>query len=322
MAELDVKPEVEYVTLHGHRRAFVRKGSGPVLLLLHGLACDHTSWDPIIDRLAQDFTVIAPDFLGHGQSDKPRADYSIGGYANGMRDLLTVLGIDRVTVIGHSFGGGVAMQFAYQFPERTERLVLISSGGLGPEVTYAIRAITLPGFHQFVSLLNLPGIRNVTRALLTGLADSGISALQDLDEVAEILESWRDTNTRRAIQHVVRNCIDLRGQVITMRDRAYLTSAMPMALVWGADDPVVPVAHAAVAADLAPDARIEVFEDAGHFPHKVHPERFIDFLTEFIRETEPAVYRRANLRRLLLTGGTSVVEAKKRELVVIPGAVG
>src|SRR3954447_6463735 len=111
--------EVQYVTLHGHRRAFVRAGSGPVLLLLHGLACDHTTWNRVIRQLARDYTVIAPDLLGHGRSAKPRADYSLGGYANGMRDLLTLLGIDKATVVGHSFGGGVAMQFAYQCPERT-----------------------------------------------------------------------------------------------------------------------------------------------------------------------------------------------------------
>ena len=136
---------VQYVTIHGHRRAFVKLGSGPALLLLHGLGCDHRTWLPVIDALSRHYTVIAPDLLGHGVSDKPRADYSVGGFANGMRDLLTVLGIDKVTVVGHSFGGGVAMQFAYQFPERTERLVLVGSGGLGPEVSAAIRAITTTG---------------------------------------------------------------------------------------------------------------------------------------------------------------------------------
>ena len=110
--------------------------------------------------LARRYTVIAPDLLGHGQSDKPRADYSVGGYANGMRDLLTVLGIDKVTVVGHSFGGGVAMQFAYQFPERTERLMLVGSGGLGPEVHPAD-----PGDHHARLplpswALTLPGVRH------------------------------------------------------------------------------------------------------------------------------------------------------------------
>jgi len=323
VTQIDALPAVEYLTVHGHRRAYVKVGSGPVLLLLHGLACDHTTWNPVINRLAQEFTVIAPDFLGHGESDKPRADYSIGGYANGMRDLLTILGIDKVTVVGHSFGGGVAMQFAYQFPERTERLVLVSAGGLGLEVSPAIRAILLPGFHQFAAALNLPGMRALTRSLLTGLADSGVPALRDLDEVADIVASWRDPKTRRALRHLIRSCIDLRGQVITMRDRAYLTAAMPMAIVWGADDQVVPVGHAEVVGELAPDARIEIFQDAGHFPHKDHPERFIEFLASFVRDTKPAVYRRSNVRRLLLTGGTrTTTEAKKRQLVVVPGATG
>ena len=158
-----VEHEVQYVTLHGHRRAYVKAGSGPALLLLHGLGCDHTTWEPVIDTLARRYTVIAPDLLGHGRSAKPRADYSLGGYANGMRDLITLLGIDKVTVVGHSFGGGVAMQFAYQFPERTERMILVGSGGLGPEVSPAIRAITAPGFHQVIGLLTLPGVRHSAR---------------------------------------------------------------------------------------------------------------------------------------------------------------
>ena len=193
--------------------------------------------------------MIAPDLLGHGQSDKPRADYSVGGYANGMRDLLTVLGIDKVTVIGHSFGGGVAMQFAYQFPERTERMLLVASGGLGPEVTPAIRAITTPGFHQVMALLTLPGRppRRQGRAA-RAVADLRGSTTRDLDEVAEIYDSFKDPNARHAIRHVVRAVVDWRGQIVTMADRAYLTEAMPMCVVWGRDDAVIPVRHASNAA--------------------------------------------------------------------------
>ena len=180
MGRAEPSYDVQHVTIHGHRRAFVRTGSGPVLLLLHGLGCDHTTWSRVIDSLAKRYTVIAPDLLGHGLSDKPRADYSVGGYANGMRDLLTVLGIDKVTVVGHSFGGGVAMQFAYQFPERTERLVLVASGGLGPEVSPALRAITTPGFHQVMGLLTLPGPRHVGAAALRRTARSGLPCTRDL----------------------------------------------------------------------------------------------------------------------------------------------
>ena len=166
-------PRLQHVVVHGHRRAFVKVGRGPALLLLHGLGCDHSTWEPVVESLSRSDTVIVPDLLGHGASDKPRADYSVGGYANGMRDLLTVLGVERATVVGHSFGGGVAMQFAYQYPERTERLVLVASGGLGPEVTPAIRAITAPGFHQLMGLLTLPGVRHVNGAILRTLAASG-----------------------------------------------------------------------------------------------------------------------------------------------------
>src|SRR4029079_8255221 len=151
---------VQHVTIHGYRRAYVKLGSGPALLLLHGLGCDHRTWLPVIDALSRRYTWIAPDLLGHGESDKPRADYSVGGFANGMRDLLTVLNIDKVTVVGQSLGGGVAMQFGYQFPERTERMVLVAPGGLGPEVTAVIRAVTLPGFNHLMGLLTLPGIRH------------------------------------------------------------------------------------------------------------------------------------------------------------------
>ena len=295
-------PPVQYVTLHGHRRAYVRAGSGPVVLLLHGLACDHTTWDPVIGSLARTHTVIAPDLLGHGESAKPRADYSVGGYANGMRDLLTVLGVDTATVVGHSFGGGVAMQFAYQFPERTERLVLVGSGGLGPEVTPAIRAITTPGFHQAMGVLSAPVLRHVTTATMRLLSRSGVRQLRDLDEVADIYDSFKDPSTRAAIRHVVRAVVDWRGQVVTMADRAYLTEAMPMCVVWGADDMVIPVSHADNARTLAPTARVEVIPDAGHFPHKDHPERFVRVLRDFVRTTGVSRHDRERWRELLAEG--------------------
>ncbi|SEC87421.1 Pimeloyl-ACP methyl ester carboxylesterase [Nocardioides exalbidus] len=296
------RPAVEHVTVHGHRRAFVRAGSGPAVLLLHGLACDHTTWEPVIASLARTHTVIAPDLLGHGESDKPRADYSVGGYANGMRDLLTVLGIDTVTVVGHSFGGGVAMQFAYQFPERTERLVLVSSGGLGPEVTPAIRAITTPGFQQVMGVLTTPVLRRPATAALRLLARSGVSQLRDLDEVASIYETFTDPQARAAIRTVVRSVVDWRGQVVTMADRAYLTEAMPMCVIWGADDVVIPVAHASNAGALAPTARVEVIPKAGHFPHKDHPQRFVKIVRDFIRTTEPSTYDAGRWRELLDQG--------------------
>ncbi|WP_101524815.1 alpha/beta fold hydrolase [Nocardioides houyundeii] len=294
--------EVSYVELHGHRRAYVMMGSGPALLLLHGLGCDHRTWLPVLESLATSYTVIAPDLLGHGASDKPRADYSLGGYANGMRDLLTVLGVEKVTVVGHSFGGGVAMQFAYQYPERTERIVLVASGGLGPEVTPVIRAITLPGFHQVMGALTLPGVRHASGTFLRLLSSTGLPRTRDLDEVAAVYESFADSRARTATRHVVRAVVDLKGQVVTMADRAYLTSQVPMCVVWGRDDHVIPVRHAANAGVLAPSARVEVLDDCGHFPHKDHPERFVQIVDDFMRTTPARPHSRSQWRRVLKAG--------------------
>ena len=142
--------------MHGYRRAFRIAGSGPVILLIHGIGDNSTTWETVQAKLAQRFTVIAVDLLGHGQSDKPRADYSVAAYANGMRDLLSVLDIERVTVVGHSLGGGVAMQFAYQFPHLVERLVLVGAGGVTKDVNIALRLASLPMGSEALALLRLP----------------------------------------------------------------------------------------------------------------------------------------------------------------------
>ena len=199
------------------------------------------------------------------------------------------------------------MQLAYQYPERIERMMLVASGGLGPEVSLGIRAVTTPGFHQVMALLTLPGIRHLGKAGLVALSRTHLKAARDFDEVAEIYDSFRDPTFRAAISHVVSAVVDWRGQIVTMADRAYLTDAMPMAVIWGSDDRVIPVRHASNAAAMAPLARVEVIPDAGHFPHKDHPQRFAKIVHEFIRSTEPATYSRARFRGLLKTGRTAPV---------------
>ncbi|WP_229053379.1 alpha/beta fold hydrolase [Aeromicrobium sp. Leaf350] len=302
-----VSTELQFVVVHGYRRAYRKVGSGPVLLLIHGMACDSTTWDRVIEPLAQHFTVIAPDLLGHGESDKPDGDYSIGGYANGMRDLLTVLGVDKVTIVGHSFGGGVAMQFAYQFPERTERVVLVSSGGLGREVSPLIRALTLPGAPLVMALATARAWRPFVAAGLRGLSATGLSSTRDLGEVARIYESFAEPRSRAAVRRLTSHVLDWRGQFVTMTDRTYLAQLMPVMVVWGRDDRVIPASHA-VNAEHHSLTDVRLLDDAGHFPHRDHPERFAAMVTEFVAENAPASYHRGRWRAMLRRGDQALLE--------------
>lgn len=283
-------PDVQFLTVHGHRRAFVRVGRGPALVLLHGIGCDHRTWLPVLRPLSRHFTVIAPDLLGHGQSDAPRADYSIGGYANGVRDLLALNGISKATVVGHSLGGGIAMQFAYQFPQSTERLVLVGSGGLGKTVNPVLRALTAPGGNAALKILGEPPLRLPAVAALRLLHATHAPGTIDLEGVAEVLDALGNRGRRKAFHHVLRAAVDPRGQVITMIDRAYLAESMPSLIIWGEQDTIIPVKHAYAAHALLPGSQLEIIPHGGHFPHEDDPEHFASALIDFILDTKPAKY--------------------------------
>jgi len=308
-AEQDDALGLQYIVVHGHRRAYRRTGSGPALLLLHGLGRDSSTWLPVMSRLAEHFTVIAPDLLGHGASDKPRADYTLGAFANGMRDLLTLLGFDKATVVGHSFGGGVAMQYAYQFPERTERIILVAPGGIGREVSFVIRALTVPGAGMALAVAGVTPARPLIRTSLNLLARTGIPHLRDLDEVARIYDHLCDGPSRRAVRHVTSSVVDWRGQVVSMTDRAYLTALMPMCVIWGGQDRVIPAGHSRIVRAYAPGAQVHVLDRSGHFPHKDHPDAFVDIVTAFVESTKPASYHRGRWRALMRRGDVANLSA-------------
>jgi pimeloyl-ACP methyl ester carboxylesterase len=317
---------VRYVDIHGHQRAYRLCGSGPALLLLHGIGDSSASWVPLLRPLAERFTVVAPDLLGHGESAKPRADYSVAAYANGMRDLLDVLGIDRATVVGHSLGGGVAAQLAYQHPTRVERLALVSSGGVAREVSPFLRFASTPAADVLLPLMRLPPARLATLAGIELLRRSGTDLGRDAEELGRVLDALPDVAARGAFSRTLRSVVDWRGQVVTMLDRSYLTEAMPVLLVWGEHDAVIPVAHGHLAHAAMPGSRLEVFEEAGHFPHHQDPDRFLADLLAFIDTTEPVHFERERWRQLLRAGrpsaATGRIEATARHLEVVPDPSG
>jgi pimeloyl-ACP methyl ester carboxylesterase len=301
----EVTPSLQFRTIHGYRRAYRIAGSGPVILLIHGIGDNSTTWEPVHAKLAQRFTVIAVDLLGHGQSDKPRADYSAAAYANGMRDLLAVLDIERVTVIGHSLGGGVAMQFAYQFPQLVERLVLVGAGGVTKDVNLVLRLASLPLGGEALALLRLPlvlpALQIAGRA--AGLLLGSTALGRDLPDVLRVLADLPEPTASSAFTRTLRAVVDRRGQMVTMLDRCYLMESIPVQIIWGTQDVVVPVSHARMAHAAMPGSRLEIFERSGHFPFHDDPDRFIEVVERFIDTSEPAEYDHAALRELLRNGG-------------------
>jgi pimeloyl-ACP methyl ester carboxylesterase len=318
-------PTLQFRTIHGYKRAYRIAGSGPAILLIHGIGDNSTTWNAIQAKLAQRFTVIAPDLLGHGRSDKPRADYSVAAYANGMRDLLSVLEIERVTVVGHSLGGGVGMQFAYQFPHLVERLILVGAGGVTKDVNVALRLASLPMGSEALALLRLPlvlpALQTAGKILGKALGTTGLG--NDLANVLRILDDLPEPTASSAFTRTLRAVVDWRGQIVTMLDRCYLTQAIPVLIVWGTRDVVVPVRHAWMAHSAMPGSRLEIFEGSGHFPFHDDPARFIDVVQRFIDSTEPAEYDQAALRELLRTGsGEQTVTGPADTRVAVLSAMG
>ena len=287
------------VTLHGHRVGLRLAGEGPVLVLVHGMASSSAAWTPAGSLLAARFTVVAPDLLGHGQTAEPAGDYSLGAHATLLRDLLLVLGHERTTLVGHSFGGGVAMQFAYQFPELCERLVLASSGGLGREVNLLLRALALPGAEHVLRLFCRASLNEAGRSVVQWARRVGFGPTPAAEEIGRGYASLLDPRGRTAFLRTLRAVIGFDGQRVSAHDRLPLASEVPTLIVWGARDRIIPVEHAHRAHAAIAGSRLAVFEDAGHFPQCEAPERFARTVADFIASTEPARLSQQQLRARL-----------------------
>lgn len=282
---------LEHLTLHGHRMAYRTAGSGPVLVLIHGITSDSSTWRRVMPYLAREFTVIAPDLPGHGHSAKPKGDYSLGANASFVRDLLLALGHSRATIVGHSLGGGVAMQLCYQFPDRCERLVLVDSGGLGREVSLLLRAATLPGSELVLPLLAASRLLDAGRMAGSVLGRLGLRAGTDAMEIARGHATLADGESRSAFVQTLRSVVEPGGQRVNASNRLYLAERMPLMFLWGEHDSLIPVAHAHAAHKSVPSSRLEVFADSGHFPQLDEPERFLDVVLDFMRTTAAAALR-------------------------------
>jgi pimeloyl-ACP methyl ester carboxylesterase len=293
--------QADTIRIHGRDLAYVEAGEGPPLLLVHGIGGDWQTWEPVLAPLAASHRVIAVDLPGHGGSAKGAGDYSLGGMANVLRDLMAALGLERATLIGHSLGGGIAMQFAYQYPERCERLVLVSSGGLGPDVGLILRAATLPGSELFLQL-TAPAARSVIGCASGVASFLRIKPAADAAFYGRAFAALAEPETRAAFLGTLRGVVNRSGQLVDARDRLYLAETMPTLIVWGERDAVIPVDHGHEAHEAMPGSRLEVFEGAGHVPQLDDPERFVAAVEAFAAETEPSEPSDERFAALLRSG--------------------
>ena len=278
------------IELHGHEVVYRVAGEGPPVVLIHGMVNASRHWEAVAERLAEHHLVIAPDLIGHGDSATPRGDYSLGAHAAVIRDLLAALGIERATMVGHSLGGGIAMVYFWQFPERVERLALVSSGGLGDQVSPLLRSAALPGASALISM--------ATHRRFTGLLDRAGLALRDrgsslgiqFQAVARALRPLENAGGREAFIQTLRAVIDRHGQRVSATDRLYLLRDVPTLIAWGERDRTIPVEHGLAAQRAIPGSRFVTIPRAAHFPHIEQPDALATALLDFIASTEPATF--------------------------------
>ncbi len=280
--------DVKFLDLHGDRVAYRDEGSGEVLLLIHGMAGSSDAWRELIPRLAKSYRVVAPDLLGHGQSTKPRGDYSLGAFAVWLRDLLDELGVARATIVGHSLGGGVAMQFIYQHPDYCERVILISSGGLGPDVGWILRLLSAPGAEFVLPIIAPTPVLKVGNKIGSWFTSSGMRAPR-ASEIWRAYSSFADRPTRDAFLRTLRSVVDYRGQAVSALNRLHVRSELPTLAIWGEDDEIIPVEHGHAAQAARPGSWLEVLPGVGHFAHVEAPTEVAEIIDDFMKATKQNV---------------------------------
>jgi pimeloyl-ACP methyl ester carboxylesterase len=278
---------LKFLELHGDRVAYRDAGQGKVLLLIHGMAGSSATWRAVLPQLSKKYRVVAPDLLGHGESAKPRGDYSLGAFAVWLRDFLDELGITRATVVGQSLGGGVAMQFVYQHPDYCERLVLISSGGLGPDVGLILRLLSAPGAEFVLPIIAPKPVLTAGNKVKSWLTSAGIQSPRGA-ELWSAYSSLSDRQTRQSFLRTLRSVVDYRGQAVSALNRLQLRSELPVMAIWGEKDNIIPVDHAYAAQAAREDSRLEVLLGVGHFAQVEAPTKVVDLIEDFIATTSTA----------------------------------
>ncbi|MEE9284685.1 MAG: alpha/beta fold hydrolase [Dehalococcoidia bacterium] len=274
-------PEDRYTSVDGHRLRYWDEGSGPPLLLLHGLGNSTLVWHQAMAGLAQRFRVVAVDLPGHGYSDMPRGHFPLSEAAGLVALFMRQVGAERFHVAGNSMGGVIALELGLGYPQRVTGLVLVDSAGLGRSIAWILRILSLPGIGEY---LDRPSPKQVRQLLRTILYDPGLISDALVDEM---YRQRSRPGAAKWLLRFLRTGVNVAGQRRSIQRQDQLHRLRPPLLIlWGRQDRIVPVAHAHAAAARQPAARLHVFDRCGHWPQMEHTDEFIRVVSNFLHAAE------------------------------------
>ena len=280
-------PPDRYLDVNGVRTRYWMVGEqGTPILLVHGILRFAEDWIHNIEALAQNHRVYVVDLVGYGCTDKPDIDYTQEEFVIFLKNFMEILGLHQVTAIGHSMGGGILTNLAYHHPDKVARMVLVASAGLGKEVHYGFRLGTLPWLPQVMAR---PNRLIISRAFKDVVYNGEIISPAVVEEA---YQRFYLPGARNALLKTIRSGLTLRGikrEILDQVRQALPSLSIPILIIWGRQDNVVPLHHAHTALEHLPNAQLYVMEECGHFPMFEHPRTFNRLVDTFLACTEAAV---------------------------------
>lgn len=274
-------PQDRYIEIDRLHTRFWAEGEGKLpVILLHGLGGFVESWLSCFPALAKHHQVYALDLPGHGRTDKPaERSYRLVEFAHFVKGFLAAVGLERVCLVGHSLGGAIAAQFTLLFPSLVEKLVLVSSGGLGPELGLGLRLQALPLLGEILSLPVRPWMERGAHMLVHDPA----CLTPELIELGYRIVTL--PGAARAHLQALRANVNAAGQLPSQYGpivQGLPSIAIPALVIWGRQDQLVPVEHAQVAAQRLPHVQVRILENCGHIPMLEQPQVFGEAVCEFL----------------------------------------
>jgi pimeloyl-ACP methyl ester carboxylesterase len=252
------------INIGGRDVHYYTAGCGEPLVVIHGGGGDARTWLNNIDVLSRNYTVFAPDLPGYGGSQPLIGHYYIPELTKFVGNFSDSLGLDRFHLVGHSLGGGIALNYALEAPGKIKKLVLVSSLCLGSEIALWVRLLSIPALLRSIGYIVISVLNGIKWVVKTMMAP--MEFIMPLSEASVLIGGSVTT---------------LKEQTLVLVNRLS-EIVMPTLLVWGAKDPIVPVRHAYAAAQVIPDCRLEIFENRGHNVHRDEIQKFSSVLSGFL----------------------------------------